>query len=183
MTIAFKQQFDIQILNQYWADQKDDNTDDLCSHGEIHLTINEVDVITEHDGEWTLSTSALQLLRSVFSDFQGQDTSMILHCGMLLMMGCPISVSWDVTHTQDAVRINNVYKIPTVRGNTERFGEAEVELKLVEYARPIIKFADEVYDFFNRSEEEKVSKGYEDREFAQFWQEFSEKRQRARRLF
>ena len=175
------ERFDIEVLNQYWENQEEGDIDDLCSHGEIHLTINGIDVITELDGEWTLSTSALQLLRSLFSDFRGEYTPMILHCGMHLMMSCPISVSWDVTHTQDAVRINNVYKVPTVSGNAERYKDTEVEMELVEYARPIIRFSDEVYEFFNQSAE-KVIKGCADSEFAQFWREFNEKRARAREL-
>src|SRR5512139_3816193 len=96
MTIVPNQRFNIQILNQYWENQEDDNLYDLCSHGEMLLTINGIDVITQQDGEWTLSTSALHLLRSIFSDMQGENIPMILHCGMLLMIGCPISVSWDV---------------------------------------------------------------------------------------
>jgi hypothetical protein len=120
----------------------------------------------------------------VFSDHASErDGPLILHCGMLMMLGCPISVSWDVSHREGLVEIKNVVKVPTVnQGSVLRFPEADTTLTRAEYGRPILRLADEVAAFFSASRPRRLADDYEYAGFESFLKEFDEKREQARAL-
>ena len=53
-------------------------------------------------GDYTISTSALALLRTLESDYSPdsgfQPTALVMHCGGLLMVSCPYGINWSVRH-------------------------------------------------------------------------------------
>ncbi|MDP9261738.1 MAG: hypothetical protein M3O89_07205 [Actinomycetota bacterium] len=63
--------FEIEIITQGWTGSTEEDAErvDLCSHGDIRLTIGDC-LIAPGDGEgdYTISTSALALLRTLESD-------------------------------------------------------------------------------------------------------------------
>jgi len=178
------QPFVLELLDQQWVDNKPRNVSDGCSHGRLQLVINGAHIVAEGDGEWTVSTSALRLLRTMFSDHASERGGpLILHCGMVMMASCPISVSWDVLHREGLVEIRNVIKVPTTDEATAlRFAEADTLLTLVEYGRPILQLADDVARFFSTSRPRRFTDDYERAEFESFIKEFDEKREMARAL-
>lgn len=167
--------FEIKIVNQYWIDENPANTTDLCSHGEIFLEINGLNILNRDDGDWSISTSALQLLRSVINDHTiDKDRPLILHCGMLLMVGCPIRVDWKVNHINNITKIEQVQKLLTTNEqNLIKYNEANVEVERKEYAQKIIKFSDDVYNFFQHTPARAFDSEYEKRDFQEFWSEFN----------
>ena len=176
--------FVLEVVDQSWVDSNPRNVCDLCSHGKLQLIINGVQIVAADDGEWTASTSALMLLRTLFGDHVGERGGpLILHCGMLMMASCPISVSWDVQHREGLVEIRNVIKVPTTNKATAvTFADAETALTLVEYGRPILQLADDVARFFSTSRPRRLTDDCERTAFESFSREFDEKREMARVL-
>jgi len=51
-----------------WINDSADDPDDQCAHGRVAFGIDGVLVIKPEDGEWTVSTAALYLLRTLTAD-------------------------------------------------------------------------------------------------------------------
>ncbi|OHB80051.1 MAG: hypothetical protein A2Z25_06395 [Planctomycetes bacterium RBG_16_55_9] len=173
--------FQLRILGQCWIDDDPNNDSDLCSHGQIYLRVNFQEILTELDGDWTVSTSMLLLLRTLFEDYDFNDEpSLILCCGMLMMASCPVSVGWRVKHKEKRVLIDKIRKCPTTNiSDTIEFPKASIELELGEYAAPILKCAVDVADFFQKSKERKPIDAYDKKEYEKFWEEFTELKTKA----
>ena len=174
--------FRLHILRQYWIDSDPNNYTDLCSHGEIYLRINSQEILTEADHDWTISTSTLLLLRTIFHDYNpGDESPLILHCGMLLMLSCPISATWSVAHREKKVFISKVRKNPTTNINdTIEFPKASMSLELREYAMPILKCAEEVAKFFRKGKKRKYSNDFDKNDYDKFWKEFNKLKLKAK---
>ena len=91
--------FKIHILNQHWI-SIDDNGNDLCSHGELELIIGNEIILSKQDKiDWTISTSTLNLLKCIESNhIAEQNFELILHCGQLEMLSCPIGIYINIIH-------------------------------------------------------------------------------------
>lgn len=110
-------QFKLNIMKQYWLGS-DNSEEDLCSHGEIYLNVNDTIITQSGIGEeWGISESALALLRTIDNDYVSDpvnEEGLILHgCGAILMMGCPISIHWTVKHCGDQVILSDFVKVTT----------------------------------------------------------------------
>lgn len=173
--------FQLRILRQCWIDDDPNNDSDLCSHGQVYLRMNFQEILTELDGYWTVSTSALLLLRTLFQDYDLNDESaLILCCGQLMMASCPISVGWRVIHRDKKLFIDRIRKSPTTNvSDTIEFPEASIELELREYAAPILKCAEDVVDFFQESKKRKLIDAYDKKEYEKFWEEFTKLKTKA----
>lgn len=174
--------FSLKLLDQYWIDKNPQNTTDLCSHGLISLTVNEVVISDEQDVDWTVSTAALALLRTLNTDFIDSDQypPLIPHCGQLGMIGCPISISWDVIHLQDTILLKNFYKNPSTNEKHKIIFEGlEILLPKLLYIRKIIQFADAIQYFFKPTPRS-FSNDYEQQEHELFWLEFNKLLQKNR---
>jgi hypothetical protein len=83
--------FELEIIRQGWIDDDGVSTD-LCSHGDVRLVIGgHVIAPGDGSGDYTISTSALTLLRTLDSDHRtvpGGDNQVILCCEMILMTSC-----------------------------------------------------------------------------------------------
>jgi len=139
--------FEIGIIRQGWLDGEGSGAPfDLCSHGEVRLVIGGYEIAPGPVAvEYTISTSALALLRTLDSDHSaGQGDQLILHCGMLLMMSCPIGIDWSVTHLGGRVRLHEVVRYDGL-GDADAvwFDDLAVELAEGEYRRRVAAFADE----------------------------------------
>ena len=137
--------FEIEITSQGWLEAPsadwDPARDDLCSHGDLRLVIGGR-VIADGDdsGDYAISTSALALLRTLESDHgrgaRVVPTSLVMHCGMLLMTSCPYGIDWSVSHRGDRVLLAEV-----IKNETERFPGLTADLSEDEYRRVIVAFA------------------------------------------
>ena len=173
--------FALKILEQYWIDKDPNNDTDLCSHGKIYLRINSQEILTESDDDWTVSTSALLLLRTLFQDYD--EPQLILHCGMLLLLSCPISITWLVEHKGKKVCIDKVRKNPTTNtSDTIEFPNASVELELREYAFAIWNFSEDVVDFFRKEKERKFFDDHDKIGYERFWIELNELRSKTQEI-
>lgn len=167
--------FELKILTQNWISNRFKKTD-LCSHGKLELIIGNKTIISERDDiEWTINTSILKFLRCIESDHLAKrDFDIILHCGELLMLSCPIGIYFDLKHENDMVVINNIKKQFGVgESEYELMSEIEVKISKIEFAKKIIREAKVIKNFFNAQ-----PKIIEDKRdmfiYTEFWREFDE---------
>lgn len=165
--------FDIHIIRQHWI-MDDDRYDkgDLCSHGEVYLRIADELIISEKDGSYTLSATALYLLRSLDKncDYESFGSQIVPCCGNLLVpssnnedyvviCGCPFGFDWKIQHIDGNVLF-------TSENGTE--GKLDFEA----YRKMVIDFAKEVQLFYQPKLKVLPSDEFEFNGFTQFWNEW-----------
>jgi hypothetical protein len=177
--------FLLEITGQGWLGSDDEARHDLCSHGDVRLEIGG-QVIAPGDGEreYTISTSALALLRSLEAGHSPERPvadRLVLHCGMLLMTSCPIGIDWSVSHVGGRVRLHDVVRYDTTdERQAARFPGLSVELESGEYRGKVAAFAEQAKQLFIGAD--KALEDDFDRElYEQFWREFDARLSRALR--
>lgn len=175
--------FVIEIVSQGWLGEQtadfDPSRADLCSHGDIRLVIGGR-AISAGDGsaEYTISTSALALLRTLDCDhspYAPVADRLILHCGMLLMLSCPYGIDWTISHRDGRVSLADV-----VKDKSQTFPGLAVDLSETEYRRQIVAFAERAKEPF--ADVEKAIADEVDRaDYEAFWHEYDELLNRGRR--
>jgi hypothetical protein len=175
--------FEIEITEQGWLDPDlDDDPADLCSHGDLRLEIGG-HVIVPGDGEhsYTISTSALALLRTLDSDHPPERPvvdPLVLHCGMLEMLSCPIGIDWAVTHLGERVRLDDVVTRDNVDGTVDFPGLA-VEIAESKYRRQIVAFAEKAKEPFDAGSPKTPAGEIDEELYAEFWREYNGRLSRA----
>jgi hypothetical protein len=175
--------FHIEIVEQGWIAPASADYDavarDLCSHGDIRLTIaGETIAAGDGAGEYGISEAALGLLRTLESDTpdgQGEPFAdrLIPHgCGAILMRSCPIGIDWAVRHVDGRVRIGDVVKHVSIDDSEAvRFPHLVVELPIGEYRDEIISFALRAKEPFEGIEKS-FSDDFDRQSYADFWEEY-----------
>ena len=179
--------FDIEIIRQGWiAPDLSDAPGDLCSHGDIRLEIGGQVIVSGQEEQWyTISTSALALLRTLEADHSPErpvtdNENLILHCGMLMMLSCPIGIEWSVTHLGDQVRLHDVVRRDSISETEDvRFPGLAVDLPLGEYRQKIAAFAANAKEPFLTGTKKTPSDSYDEELYRAFWQEYDERLGRA----
>jgi hypothetical protein len=185
--------FEIEIAKQGWIDPDlDEAPADLCSHGDIRLQIGGRVIVSgkAEPGEvadwWTISTSALALLRTLESDHlphQRVADRLILHCGMIEMMTCPIGIDWSVKHLGGRVRLYDVARYDTVNeAAAVRFPGLEAEVSENEYRLEVVAFAEMAKQPFVGAQKT-PGDDYEQQLYQKFWREYDGRLNRARSPF
>ena len=168
--------FSIKIINQNWISETE-NESDLCSHGKFELIIgNEKILSLEDDLDWTISTSTLNLLKCIESNHLAKENfDLILHCGELLMLSCPIGIYLDLTHKNGEITIENIVKqFGTSEKSIVKYSDLKVKIPKKEFAIQVLKIAEIVIDFFEKQPERKFSNETDKNMWENFWIEFNE---------
>lgn len=166
---------ELKILRQHWIkDEGKSDNKDLCSHGEVLLKIGEEQLSDRSSGSWTLSVSALFLMRTLVDDYKTGDfgNQLLPCCGHFMfieeetnglhILGCPNGIDWDVKHHK------NIVELTTEKGNSTIIPSDE-------YRNSIINFVEEVEDFYgNYKEKELPDDQHTEEAFRQFWKEWNE---------
>jgi hypothetical protein len=165
--------FRIDLLEQGWLDGCEGESDP-CSHGRLRIVIGQRTVA---DGELDLgiSESALALLRTLDQDRRSAEEQerLILHgCGLILMMGCPIGIDWDVEHDGDVVRVRNVVVCDGTAAGDERDLHLSVDVPATEYREQVVALAEAVEHFFAASPHKAFDDSFDGEQYADFWREF-----------
>jgi hypothetical protein len=169
--------FELEITSHGWLDVPDAEREDLCSHGDLRLVIGgRVIAAGDGSGDYAISTSALALLRTLESDHGRGDrvvpTSLVMHCGGLLMTSCPYGIDWSVSHREGRVLLGDV-----VKNETERFAGLAVDLSEDESRRAVVAFAERAKEPF--ATVEKALDESTRAEYEAFWREYDELLERA----
>jgi hypothetical protein len=174
--------FELEITRQGWiTDGPESVREDLCSHGDIRLVIGGR-VIAPGDGlgDYTISTSALALLRTLEMESAfdpDADNQLILCCGMILMTSCPIGIYWSVTHAGGRVRLADVALCEEI-GSVRDFPGLSVDLTEHEYRRRIVAFAHKAKEPFVGIEKV-IEEDWERDMYTEFWREYDARLDRA----
>jgi hypothetical protein len=164
--------FDLKIIDLHWLENLDESYD-LCAHGHIYLKIGDQIVSDEEAGDWTLSSTALSLLRSIESDYEKDDYSNQLFpcCGhsfipddkgeTVIIQGCDIGIDWKIIHTKD----NKVRHILN--------SGQEITIDNSIYKKKVIAFVDQVEQFFKTSKPKIIPKDdFDKKGYVTFWKEW-----------
>lgn len=172
------QQFDIQILKLNWITETDDGKD-LCAHGKVYLKIGEEVLCHEASGEWTLSSTALYLLRSLEKNYYIDDfaSQLIPCCGHFFIanedeqtvkiLGCPNGIDWTIEHVG-----HHQVKHTTAKGETAIIEKAD-------YKKLVLEFADKVEQFYKKSlPKELPLDEFDKKGYLSFWKEWKDLRRK-----
>jgi hypothetical protein len=100
---------------------------------------------------------------------------LILHgCGLILMMGCPIGIDWDVEHDGEVARIRNVIVCDGAAAEDERDLHLSVDVPATEYRDRVVTLAESVKRFFAASPNKALEDSFDRQQYADFWRESSD---------
>lgn len=148
-----------------WIKGQQDDPTDLCAHGKVHFEIDGQVLVNGADGEWTVSASALYLLRTLESDHKKEAFSfqqLFPCCGFNMydneniedvgIFGCPNGIDFEIIHETSNIRILSDKFEPVV-------------ISLEDWQKAVIGFSKSVMAFYAASspkepETEMNAKGY-----------------------
>jgi hypothetical protein len=91
------------------------------------------------------------------------------------MLSCPIGIYLDLTHENDLIKIKNIKKQFGVNDNDfTEFLNLSVEITKRDFAKEILKVAEEVRDFFKKQPERIIDDENDKKLWRDFWEEFNE---------
>lgn len=169
--------FSIEIIENHWLFTEDIHSD-LCSHGKVKVEIgNELIAGIKDDEDWTLSATALFLLRTLERNHTKENQvgeHLIPCCGHFLVYrddmdevyvgGCPSGIDWEVIHENGNVKLK-----------TESGKETTITFDL--YKTQVLNFVDKIEIFFKESGEKKIPEDEFDRNgYLEFWNEWNKRR-------
>jgi hypothetical protein len=164
--------FVIKILDLHWINNIDDGND-LCAHGHLFLKIGDQVLSDWNSGDWTLSSAALSLLRTIDRNYVKSENSnqLIPHCGHffipdekgeeVVILGCNTGIDWKVIHAS-----NNKIKHILENGY-------EITMDRDVYERIVFDFTDQIDTFFKTSKPRNLPKDKFDKKgYLSFWKEW-----------
>ncbi|MET4106173.1 hypothetical protein [Hymenobacter sp. UYP22] len=167
-----KNQFELKLLTIGWMENLPEE-EDRCAHGHVLARIGETLLSDEQNDKWTVSAAALFLLRTLTQNHTPTTPvgdQLLPCCGFnlwpdvtsddVLILGCPNGVDWSVEHITAGVQL------------TASSGETAL-LSTEEYQRAVVRFADEVYAFYQSSRPKQLPADPEDAAgYEAFWLEW-----------
>jgi hypothetical protein len=168
----------LQISELGWVNDLEDEPNDPCAHGDVLFRVNQTTFVTPADGNITVSTAALYLLRTLEHDHTkaqpaAEANLLFPCCGFtafpdgesrygFICCGCPNGVDFEIVHT------DNMVTIEASDGRKET-------VELSEWTSAVYRFADDVQRLYERSTEKNASE-----EFGEMWPLFWEEWKRRR---
>jgi len=160
-----------------WIKGATDDPDDQCAHGKVAFSIDRVPLIKPQDGEWTVSTAALYLLRTLTADHTpehpvAEGNFLFPCCGFnawlcgerysVMCMGCNEGIDTWIRHKGSMVHIS--------------MGESLYSVSRAEWHAAVLGFAKQIEDFYALSSPKVKPREQEDREgWDALWMEWRER--------
>lgn len=165
------EQFDIRILDLHWITEGDDPSD-LCAHGHVYVRIADEVVSDRQTGDWTLSSTALSLMRTINQDYKKGDfgNQLIPCCGFFMIaddyeesvtiVGCANGIDWTIIHHAGMVEhLTDQGKRAVISRDT--------------YRNIVFDFADKVEQFYTDSQPKIIpDDDFERKGYLTFWKEW-----------
>lgn len=171
----------LQIQDFQWVKGEEDDPDDQCAHGRVLFQVNNTIFTKPEDGIWTVSASALYLLRTLSEDHTienpvAENNFLFPCCGFtvwsignrfkVLCMGCDTGVDVEIIHHQDIVTVRS-------RAGSERVSKSE-------WIAAVLGFVNSVREFYRASSPKvTIEDEFDNQGWAAFWQEWDERYQLA----
>lgn len=164
-----------------WINGYDDDPEDHCVHGRVLLTINNIEFVKPEDGVWTISASALYLLRTITEDHTVENPVSEINflfpcCGFsvwphegrfnVICIGCSKGMDLEITHQNEMV---------LVKSSVDSVLVSECEWK-----NAVQSFVDTVSDFYKKSQSKvEIVNDFDRQGWAAFWDEWNERYEKA----
>jgi len=167
--------FELTIKDLAWIDGLEDDPDDLCLHGRVHVHIGKHVLDEGTGGPWCVSTGAYRMMQSLYADHPLHlDQHLLPCCGhfmfiddvskRLTIIGCSYGLDWSVVHEGDDVRLG-----------VDNAGDTVIPF--TEYEHVVLGFADAVSSFYQTcSTKRPPHDGFSDVAFARFWSDWQQLR-------
>jgi hypothetical protein len=169
------EQFEIKLLNINWIGNLPDDGRDLCAHGKVYLRIGTTILSDDRNQDWTVSATALFLLRTLNIDYhEGDFYNFLLPCcghslvkeknKPLIISGCNTGIDWNIQHLDN--------------GLVKHFTKDGIEGIIQEehYKKQIYDFSDRVENFYNKSKKRRFYDKYDKKAYQEFKREWNELR-------
>jgi hypothetical protein len=136
---------DLKATSLHWL-EKSNPFEDCCLHGGVYLKLGDSLISDGRDTDWTVSTAALNLLKTLKQNHKVEDERpLIPHCGHtmwvhegepdgLYLGACDIGIDWSIIHESGPVL--HKLKNKTILTSYEMWCDA------------VCQFSDQVYGFF-----------------------------------
>ncbi|GAA4300679.1 hypothetical protein [Nibribacter koreensis] len=169
--------FEIHLSNLHWITEDHPETD-LCAHGSLYVQIgNEVVLDEEANSSWTVSATALLLLRTLELNHTKDcpiGDQLVPCCGHTLyldenteevyILGCATGYNWDVRHSTDKIILRTAKGLPLV-------------IPFTVYKEKVLAFVSQVEQFYNVSLPKELPTNNDDRKaYLKFWEEWHRRR-------
>jgi hypothetical protein len=165
----------LRLLSLHWLNTLPAE-EDLCAHGRAAVQLGGVELCDATE-EWTVSAAALYLLRTLAADHTPEHPvgdHLVPCCGFamwpdetsddVLVVGCPNGVDWRVEHEPGQVRLTAP-------------GGKTVVVPFQDYRTQVLRFADQVEAFYQRSGPKKLPADADDAQgYERFWAEWHRRR-------
>ena len=173
---------ELEAHDLHWIKGDKDDPGDYCAHGRVSFRINET-VFVEPDRRWTLSASALYLLRTLedshaHSDDVTQGNYLFPCCGFnvfpttrgkykLFIIGCPNGIDVHIILQDDLVIVQSLN------------GKSEI-VSFLEWMDAVFGFADQIMAFYQNSSPKEQYHDEDDRiGWTEFWKEWDYRRNKS----
>jgi hypothetical protein len=165
----------IELRNPHWL-PKVKPEHDLCAHGGVKICVNEIVISDGTDTEWTVSASALYLLRTIKQDHTKEHPvceNLIPHCGFamfapskgddVIIIECPNGINFEVKHIDDEVVLINQKN-------------EQMKITTGEWKQAVFQFADAVENFYQSSQPKQPERDDNHEGYKAFWAEWKRRR-------
>ncbi len=166
----------LEVKSFNWVKGTVDDPRDYCAHGRVMFRVNDVIFVKPEDGEWTVSATALYLLRSLTLDHV---KSNLIAEGNFLFPCCAFSV-WPIKDKFGVICMGchngmEVY-IRHREGKVNLSSSAGTEIvSETEWREAVISFATSVRTFYLRSSPKiKIEDEYNAQGWKEFWREWEQ---------
>ena len=165
----------LQPTNLHWIDSIGD-AQDLCAHSAVDFRIGDSILVKSSDGDWTVSVTALYLLRTLSQPHTKQQpiTEYLFPCcgnGIfeiegqddVQIVGCNSGIDFEV------MRIDNEVILTAEDGTQHRVACSD-------WTKAVCEFSDSVQAFYVASPPKEPEDEWEQRSFRKFLSEWSRRR-------
>ena len=165
-----------------WINGPEDDPEDQCAHAKVDFKINDTVFISPADESWTVSATALYLLRTLENDSDSESTvaernSIFACCGInpwiaeekfdVMIIGCNAGIDVNVVHSGDKVTIQR------------SDGKKEI-IQFEEWRNSVFNFATAIKSYYSNSlPKSKIEDEFDRNGWARFWDEFNSRLNRS----
>ena len=166
----------------HWmGDNGIDEPTDLCAHSSVTFRIDDEVIVRPEDGDWTVSASAIFLLRALGRDHTKDSPvgdQLFPCCGHgifdigkpeVLISGCPSGIDLEVRHTETGFRLS------TEDGRV-------IEVAKAYWRKAVLRYSNQVLEFYNHAAPKKPIHEEDRKAFAAMfseWQRLHQKHTKA----
>jgi hypothetical protein len=161
----------------HWiSDDGSDEPSDLCAHSPVTCQIDDQVIAQPEDGDWTVSASAIFLLRALGRDHTKESKvgdQIFPCCGHgifdvgepeVVICGCPSGIDFEIRHT------DTTFQLSTEDGRV-------IDVPKYDWRNAVLRYSDQVMEFYDQSAPKEPSDEEDRKGFAAMMSEWRRLRQ------